>query len=82
MATSASQGTVTDYVIVGEGDLVVSGRVTRGVVVVHGNARITGRVRGDVVALTGRVIVTADGSVGRRRRLAARSSDRPWNGRR
>jgi cytoskeletal protein CcmA (bactofilin family) len=57
-------GTVTDYVLVGEGDLVVTGRVTRGVVVLHGNARISGRVGGDVVALSGSVTVTRDGSVG------------------
>src|SRR5919201_291921 len=30
------RGTVTDYVVVGDGDLVVSGRATRDVVVIHG----------------------------------------------
>jgi hypothetical protein len=57
-------GTVTDYVGVGDGNVTVSGHVTQGVVVVHGDARISGRVEGDVVALTGRVVVTADGRVG------------------
>jgi cytoskeletal protein CcmA (bactofilin family) len=57
-------GTVTDYVGVGDGNVTVSGHVTRGVVVVHGDAHISGRVEGDVVALSGRVVVTADGRVG------------------